>query len=432
VLEDVHGFDSSRFQKVTNQLDRERTKAVHHNNIVFHGVLKPVVWAVVRRAEQAHEADRDPRALGAKPHLIALVLAQLLGLRSLREIETNLQSHASKLYHLGGTMISRSALADANKSAARVEVFTAVLTALMAQVQRGYRRKIGDCVRLIDSTSVRLSSLSEDWATFSAGVCGAKAHIIYDPDADQPLYLMVTASNVNDITAAKTMPIEPGATYVFDLGYYDYAWWARLDEAECRIVTRLKTNTPFRVIEARPVMPGSSIISDCIGYLPPRLAASRRNPMAGPAREIKVLIDTGKVLRIFTNDLDASAEEIAALYKRRWHIELFFRWVKHTLKITHFVGTSENAVRLQIIAALIAFLLLRLTHQANRIVPGPLAFARLIRANLLHRRPIADLLWVAPPPDPGSQPMFAFGELATRAAHRRRASRACAPITSAA
>jgi Transposase DDE domain/Domain of unknown function (DUF4372) len=405
---------------------------VRHHNIVFHGVLKPVRWAVVERSEAEHEADRDPRTLEAKPHLIALLLAQLFGLRSLREIETNLRSHAGKLYHLGGKPISRAALSTANASAARAEVFAAVLKALMAQVQRGYRRKIDDCVRLIDSTSVRLSSLSEDWATFSTGVCGAKAHIIYDPDADQPLHLMVTASNVNDITAAKTMPIEPGATYVFDLGYYDYAWWAALVDAECRIVTRLKANTPFKVIEERPVTPGSSIISDRIGHLPPRLAASRRNPMAGPGREIKVVIDTGKVLRIFTNDLKASAEEIAALYKRRWHIELFFRWVKHTLKITHFLGTSENAVRLQIIAALIAFLLLRLAHQANRIVPGPLAFARLIRANLLHRRPIADLLQTTPPPDPGSQPTFAFGELATRAAHRRRASRACAPIRGAA
>jgi hypothetical protein len=432
VLEEVHGIDSSRFQKVTNQLDRERTKAVRHHNIVFHGVLKPLPWAVVERSAAEHEADRDPRALAPKPHLIALVQAQLLGLRSLREIETNLRSHAGKLYHLGGKAISRSVLATANASAARVEVFTGVLTVLMAQVQRGYRRKIDDCVRLIDSTSVRLSSLSGDWATFSAGVCGAKAHIIYDPDADQPLYLMVTASNVNDITAAKMMPIEPGATYVFDLGYYDYAWWARLDQAECRIVTRLKANTPFRVIEERPVTPGSLILSDCIGHLPPRLAGSRRNPMASPVREIKVVIDSGTVLRIFTNDLKASAEEIAALYKRRWHIELFFRWVKHTLKITHFLGTSENAVRLQIIAALIAFLLLRLAHQANRIVPGPLAFARLIRANLLHRRPIADLLQAAPLPDPGLQPMFDFGALATRAAHRRRASRACVPTRTAA
>ena len=198
---------------------------------------------------------------------------------------------------------------------------------------------------------MQLSGLSGDWATFSAGVCGAKAHIIYDPDADQPLYLMVTPSNVNDITAAKEMPIEAGATYVFDLGYYDYGWWATLDQAGCRIVTRLKANTPFAIVEDRPVAPGSSILSDRTGYLPKRLAASRRNPMSGLVREVRVMIETGKVLRIFTNDLKASAQEIADLYKRRWAIELFFRWVKQTLKIGHFLGTSENAVRIQITVA---------------------------------------------------------------------------------
>ena len=165
-----------------------------------------------------------------------------------------------------------------------------------------------------------LSSLSGNWATFSAAVCGAKAHIIYDPDADQPLYLMVTPSNVNDITAAKAMPIEAGATYVFDLGYYDYGWWARLDQAGCRIVTRLKCNTPFAIVDDRPVAPASSILSDRTGYLPRRLAASRHNPMAGLVREVRIMIETGKVLRIFTNDLQASAQEIADLYKRRWAI----------------------------------------------------------------------------------------------------------------
>jgi IS4 transposase len=411
---------------------RERTNAVQHQNIVFHGVLKHIPWLVVDRLVKQHNADPDPRGLKTKAQLIAMLYGQLCGSRSLRDIETSLRSHASKLYHLGGCTVSRSALSTANASRP-VEVFAGLLSALMAQLQSGYRRKIGDCVRLIDSTSVQLSSLSGNWATFSAGVCGAKAHIIYDPDADQPLYLMVTAANVNDITAAKEMPIEPGATYVFDLGYYDYGWWASLHQAGCRIVTRLKANTPFQVVEDRPVPAGSSILSDRIGYLPKRLAASRKNPMSDLVREIRVVIETGKVLRIFTNDLTASAQEIADLYKRRWAIELFFRWVKQTLKISHFLGTSENAVRIQIAVALIAFLLLRLAHDANRIVASPLAFARLIRANLMHRRPIAELLQISSPPKPEPrQTIFDFGAYDTRAAQRRRTSRACAAMEKAA
>jgi hypothetical protein len=432
VLEKVHGIDSIRFQLVANHLDTKGIKAVQHQNIVFHGVLKHIPWSVVDRLVEEFDADPDPRGLKTKAHLIAMLYGQFCGARGLREIETNLRSHASKLYHLGGSTVSKSALSTANASRP-VEVFGGLLSALMAQLQRGYRRKISDCVRLIDSTSIQLSNLSGNWATFSAGVCGAKAHIIYDPDADQPLYLMVTPANVNDITAAKEMPIEPGATYVFDLGYYDYGWWARLDRADCRIVTRLKANTPFEIVENRPVPPGSSILSDRTGHLPKRLAASRTNPMPGLVREVRVMIETGKTLRIFTNDLAASAQEIADLYKRRWAIELFFRWVKQTLKISHFFGTSENAVRIQIAVALVAFLLLRLAHDANKIVQSPLAFTRLIQANLMHRRLIADLLAPSSPPIPTPQQnIFDFELSATRAAQNRRASRACAAMEKAA
>ena len=202
----------------------------------------------------------------------------------------------------------------------------------------------------------------------------------------------MTPANVNDITAAKAMPIEPGASYVYDLGYYDYGWWARLDEAGCRFVTRLKKNTPFSVIKENRTRKNSNIVSDRIGHLPARLANSRRNPLQVPVREITVIIDTGKLLRIVTNDLDARAEEITDLYKQRWQIELFFRWVKQTLRIRHFIGVSENAVRIQIAIALIAFLILRMAQLAQKTVHGSLEFARLVRANLMHRRPINGLL----------------------------------------
>lgn len=404
---------------------------MRQQNIVFQGLLKQIPWARFDRLVEEHSADKDERQIKCKAQLIAMLLGQLCGARGLREIETSLRSHAGKLYHLGGATISKSTLSTANKSSAAAEVFGGLLCELINHVQAGYRRKIKDCVRLIDSTNVRLSRLSGKWATFSTDVCGAKAHIVYDPDADQPLYLIVTASNVNDITAAKQMPIEAGATYVFDLGYYDFGWWARLDQAGCRVVTRLKANTPFEVVEDRPVAAGSSILSDRTGHLPKRLAASRNNPMSGLVREVCVANDNGKVLRIFTNDLTASAQEIADLYRRRWAIELFFRWVKQTLKINHFLGTSETAIRIQITIALIAFLLLRLAHDANKIVASPLNFARLISSNLMQRRAIGELLQPTSPPRPG-QPRFDFGSLATRAAHRRRTSRALLALQQAA
>jgi hypothetical protein len=277
-----------------------------------------------------------------------------------------------------------------------VAVFTDLLAMMMKQAHRGLRRKLAETTYLIDATSARLNQRSAGWAQFSAGVCGAKVHVIYDADADRPIYAAVSPANVNDVTIAKQMPIEPGATYVFDLGYYDYAWWAELDAVGCRIVIRFKSNTSLDPIEELSVAAGSNILSDRIGFLPVRQARSRQNPMQDAVREIQVTTDTGKVLRILSNDLDASAQEIADLYRRRWAIELFFRWVKQTLKITRFVGTSENAVRIQIAVALIAFLLLRLAQAAQKI-QSPIVFARLIRANLMHRRSIDNLLHPSPP-----------------------------------
>ena len=374
---------------------------MRHQNSVFHLVLKHVPWPAFERLVETHAADARVRRLTTKTQFVALLYAQLSGASSLREIEAGLESHAARLYHLGAGAVRRSTLADANAQRP-VAVFAELLAIMMRQAHRGLRRKIGETVYLIDATSVRLNERSASWARFSAGVCGAKVHVIYDADADRPIYAAISTANVNDITAAQQMPIEPGATYVFDLGYYDYAWWASLDAAACRIVTRFKSNTPLTVVEELAVPADSNILSDRIGFLPARQAKSRRNPMQHAVREVRVRIETGKVLRILSNDLDASAQEIADLYKRRWAIELFFRWVKQTLKITRFFGTSENAVQIQIAVALIAFLLLRLAQMTQKAVHSPLTFARLIRVNLMHRRRIDHLL--APEPVPIQNP----------------------------
>jgi hypothetical protein len=365
---------------------------MQHQNSVFHDLLKHVPWGAFEHLVAAHGADARIRRLTTKSQFVALLYGQLAGASSLREITTGLESHQDRLYHLGASVPRRSTFADANvlRPAA---VFWELLERLMKQAHRGLRRTLGETTYLIDSTGLRLNGLSGGWAQFSAaGVCGAKLHVIYDADADRPIYAAVTTAKVNDITAAQAMQITPGATYVFDLGYYDYAWWARMDAAGCRIVTRFKANTPLDCIEELPLPGGSAILSDRIGFLPARQAKSRRNPMADAVREVRVATDTGKVLRILSNDLDAPAQDIADLYKRRWAIELFFRWVKQTLKITKFIGTSENAVRIQIAVALIAFLILRLAQATQKVVKSSIAFARLARANLMHRRRIDRLL----------------------------------------
>lgn len=365
---------------------------MRHENSVFHGLLKQVPWSVFDRLVEEHRADYRVRRLTTKGQLIALLYGQLCGASSLREIEIGLRSHRARLYHLGGDEIARSTLADAN-AGRPAALFEALYAAVVREASAGLRRKLADTVHLIDATGV---SLSGEWARFSAKACGAKVHVVYDPDADLPIYAAVTPAKVNDITQAKAMPVTPGATYVFDLGYYDYGWWAALDQAGCRIVSRLKKYAPLHEVEERPVAGDGPILSDRTGRLNKRVGGGKRNPYTKPVREVCVRIDTGKVLRIVTNDLDAPAQTIADLYKRRWRIELFFRWVKQTLKIRRFLGQSRNAVTIQIMVSLIAFVLLRIA-QAASIIESPLAFARLVRANLMHRKTFNDLL---KPPKP--------------------------------
>jgi hypothetical protein len=411
LADNAHGVDSTRFDAFPDESNMSRIPTVPHQNTVFRQVTKRLPWAEIDRLIAEHKADKGVRKLFTREMLLALLFAQFSDAASLRDIEAILHTQDARRHHSGLPVVRRSTLSDAT-AIRPAAVFSGVLSALIPHVARALRGAMGECVRLIDSTTVRLSSLSAGWSRFSTQLCGAKAHIVYDPDADCPLYLAVTPANVNDITAAKAMPIDAGATYVFDLGYYDYAWWAELDDAACRIVTRLKANTPLAVIETLPLAADApDILSDQIGFLPQRLARSRRNPMNAAVREIKVRIETGKVLRILTNDLDAPAREIADLYKRRWAIELFFRWIKQTLKLRHFYGTSENAVRIQIAVALIAFLLIKLAHGAQSVVESVTRFGRLIRATVLHRRPLDRLGGRAAATDPGTVQNSAQGQL---------------------
>ena len=298
-----------------------------HHTTVFRDLLKLVPWHQFEALVEDHDADVRVRRLPTKVQFIALLYGQLSGASGLREIVTGLCSHAARLYHLGARPVRRSTFSDANANRPSA-VFTDLLALMMKQAHRGLRRKLAETTYLIDATSVRLNERSAGWAQFSTGVCGAKVHVIYDADADRPIYAAVSPANVNDITAAQQMPIEPGATYVFDLGYYDYAWWAALDAAGCRIVTRFKSNTPLHPVEELAVASGGNILSDRIGFLPARQAHSRHNPMQQAVREVRITTETGKILRILSNDLDASAEDIAELYRRRWAIELFFRCIK--------------------------------------------------------------------------------------------------------
>lgn len=377
---------------------------MRHHNSLFHQFLQVIPWDRFERLVDHHGADARVRRLSTKSQLIALLYAQLSGAQSLREIEQSLASHAHRLYHLGASRPARSTLADANAKRP-AQLFADLFALLATQATPGLRRATREAIHLVDATSIRLTELSRAWANYEKHGCLVKLHLDFDADNAIPANFAITPARVNDVTMAHTMPLDPGATYVFDLGYYDFSWWARLHEAGCRIVTRLKTHTRPRVINRRAVALDGAIKSDQIVAIDGRLKSARgaQHPLSGIAlREVVVVIETGRTLRLLTNDLDSSAEHIAELYKARWQIELFFRWVKQHLKIRRFLGVNENAVRVQIAVALIAYLILRIVHSAKSFQTTLLTFVRLVRTNMMHRRPLENIHAPPPPitPDP--------------------------------
>ena len=212
---------------------------MRHHNSLFHQLLKVVPWERFERLVDHHGADARVRRLTTKSQLIALIYAQFSGAQSLREIEHALASHANRLYHLGATNPARSTLADANQKRP-AQVFADLFALVSLQADPGLRRATREAIHLVDATSIRLSDLSRAWADYEKHGSLVKLHIDFDANEQVPANFAITPARVSDITMAHTMPVEAGATYVFDLGYYDFSWWARLHEAGCRIVTRIK------------------------------------------------------------------------------------------------------------------------------------------------------------------------------------------------
>lgn len=356
---------------------------MRYQSTVFAQLLEAVPRGWFERQADRHRSGRRKRELTPWGHLVTMVMAQLCGAKALRDLERMAERHPGVLAHLGLAGVRRTTLADANRDRP-AGLFEAVAGRLCGALGGGGRGR--EALRLIDATRIFAGTPVAAWARGAV-----KLHLSFDPMMGRPVWFAVTSERVNDITAAKTMPVEPGATYVFDKGYYDFAFWAALDGQSCRFVTRLKTNSPVSVIEEREAS-GEGILSDRIVRLSERLGSSRRNPLAIALRLVIVRIEGGREIALVSNDLNAPASEIAALYKARWQVELFFKWLKQNLRIAHFMGTSRNAVIIQIMAALIAYLLLRLASRRHDAGLSLQAFARLMPATLLVRRPIALLL----------------------------------------
>jgi hypothetical protein len=373
---------------------------MRYQSTVFGQLLKAVPRGWFEREVGRHKSGRKKRALTEWGHLVAMVMAQMSGHRSLRDHERVVERHPGVLSHLDLCKVRRSTLSDANRDrpASLFEAVAAKLCGMLAD------RTGREGIRLIDATRIFAGAGVAAWARDAV-----KLHMSFDLHQERPVWFEVTSERVNDITAAKAMPIEPGMTYIFDKGYYDFSFWQKLSSASCRFVTRLKKNSPVTVLKQRKAC-GENILYDRIARLSERLCNSRRNPFTGSIRLIGVKIAGGREITLLTNDLKAPATKIAELYKARWQIELFFKWIKQNLKLAHFLGTSRNAVIIQIMAALIAFLLVRIATLRNSAHLGMQALMRLLPAMALERRSLRDLL--SPPNQVAPQPIHTQIEIA--------------------
>jgi putative transposase len=333
--------------------------------------------------------DAYDKKFSSWDHLLVLVHAQLAGVTSLRALETGWNANAHQHYHLGAGSLARSTLSDAN-ARRPVAIFAETFGKLSGLADRLVRREGSEMVRLLDATPIPLGKVI-DWARHNGRIRGLKMHVLYDPANDNPTFVEITDANINDIEIGRTVPIEAGCTYVFDKGYCRYDWWAAIDASDARFVTRLKSKARFHAVRRRAVGQTRGEGFTILDEAEVRLAGKNKAKLTIPIRRIRVQRDDGSKLTLLTNDFERSAVQIASLYKTRWQIELLFRWIKQHLKIRTFLGRNPNAIRLQLLAAMIAYLLLRIAARQSRHDIPAIRFAELIAARLFHRIDLADI-----------------------------------------
>ncbi len=357
----------------------------------FHQIMKALPRGTFDRVVRTHQADKHNKGFGCWDQLLAMVYAQLSGASSLRVLETGFNSQRTQHYHLGTAPIRRSTLADANGKR-NTDVFSDIAKLLMSQAQRSLRRESEELLYLLDSTSISLKGPGFDaWTSENStrNTQGIKLHMLFAGNEEIPVQHSITAPNVNDIDEGRKLAIEPDAIYVFDKGYCDYNWWHRINEQKARFVTRFKRNASLEVVCTQPIPAEdvSTVLKDeIVRFANKHPRGGRKNHYAIPLRRITIARpDHDQPLLLATNDLASPASAIARRYKDRWGIELFFKWIKQHLKIKRFLGRSENAVRIQILTALITYLLLSIYSKTQQYAGSLWLLLAEVRATLFQR-----------------------------------------------
>lgn len=339
--------------------------------------------ALVKRTH----AERHARGFTCWGQFVAMLFCQLGRAHSLREICGGLRSSEGKLKHLGITAPNRSTLAYANEHRPW-QLYRAVFQALLLRCQplaKGRKKfRFKNKLVSLDSTVIDLCATLFDWAKFRRTKGAVKLHCLLDHDGYLPSVVVVTEGKRHDVRVARALRFDPGTIVVMDRGYVDYAWFGRLTVEGVFFVTRLKDNALYRVIERRRPPERSPVQRDEVIRLT-GVAAETKCPH--DLRRVEVYDpDKDETLVFLTNQLALGATTIAAIYKDRWQIELFFKALKQNLKIKTFVGTSANALKVQVWTALIAMLLLKYLQLRSRFAWSLSNLVALLRMNLFTHR----------------------------------------------
>ena len=337
------------------------------NSSTLGEILKLLPRDKISKLVDKHGSDRWRKSFQTWDHLVAMLAAQLSGVSSLRDVENLFDAHRAQHYHLHCKGVKKSTLGDANKTR-DYSVFADIAQAMIAR-SGSKGRKAKQLLSVLDSSPIRLEGRGHDWAEKSrtrAHNQGLKLHLLITPDDAAIDYAAVTDMNVNDISDARDMSLEKGRIYVFDKGYCDYNWWFEIIDAGSHFVTRMKKNAAYKVLETCPLGAGedNNILKDQIIELTNKAPGGvRKNNLVGrKLRLVEIEHPGGKNTPFFiiSDMMDVPASDIADCYKKRWSIELLFKWIKQNLKIKRFMGESRNAVLIQIFVAIIAYLLVRL------------------------------------------------------------------------
>jgi hypothetical protein len=363
-----------------------------HTNTTMSQILKHISRHDFQSSVNRHNGDKKVRNLNCWSQFVAMLYGQLTQRKSLRDLYSNLKSSAHNLYHWGATPAHFSTLARANENrcSAIYENFFQKLYERILSIPRSHGFRFKNPLYAFDATTVDLCLSLFTWAPFRGSKAGIKLHTLLNLQGNLPECVVVKPANVHEVNVAQTLNLPKSSIVILDRGYEDYDLYQGLHNKELFFVTRLKKRRSFKVIERRKANTQKGLMADQT-VLFTGFYAKKDCPI--PLRRI-VFKDpeTKKRLVFITNIFHLSPLTIAKIYKARWQVELFFRWIKQNLKIKSFLGTSENAVKTQIWIALIAYLIIFWIKHLSRSALSMMQITRLLQMNLAAKKKLDELL----------------------------------------